>query len=299
MGHLAKVIITKGLPASGKSTFAHDYVTTHKGKAKNVCKDDLRAMLDFNHHTGENEKLVLKLRDQIIISCLRRGFDVIVSDTNLHPKHERHIRALVGSWAEVEVLHFDTSADECIERDSHREGHTHVGETVIRKMAKDWETWQHMDTSVVSHELEHVSWIEGARHALMCDIDGTLAHNDGHRSFFEWHKVGNDSINQEIAGLLALYKEAGYAVILMSGRDEVCRKETEAWCEYYGVLYDSLYMRPEKDGRKDDIVKAELFDKYVRGNYNIHFVLDDRPQVIRMWKSIGLTVFNVGDDIEF
>lgn len=55
----------------------------------------------------------------------------------------------------------------------------------------------------------------------------------------------------------------------------------------YGILYD-LFMR-----EADYIVKAELFDKYVRHNYNVIGVLDDRTQVVNMWRSMGLTCLQV------
>lgn len=54
-------------------------------------------------------------------------------------------------------------------------------------------------------------------------------------------------------------------------------------------------MRPEGDIRKDSIVKRELFEKYVRPYYNIEFVLDDRNQVVEMWRSLGLKCLQVAE----
>ena len=54
-------------------------------------------------------------------------------------------------------------------------------------------------------------------------------------------------------------------------------------------------MRKTGDFRKDSIVKKELFDENVRGKYNIEFVLDDRNQVVEMWRSIGLVCLQVAD----
>lgn len=52
-------------------------------------------------------------------------------------------------------------------------------------------------------------------------------------------------------------------------------------------------MRPEGDKRKDSIVKAELFDKHIKDNYAVDFVLDDRNQVVKMWRDMGLKCLQV------
>lgn len=52
-------------------------------------------------------------------------------------------------------------------------------------------------------------------------------------------------------------------------------------------------MRPEGDIRKDSIVKREIFENYIRDYYNIQFVLDDRNQVVEMWRSLGLKCLQV------
>ena len=59
-----------------------------------------------------------------------------------------------------------------------------------------------------------------------------------------------------------------------------------------------LIMRAAGDMRKDSIVKAELFFEHIEPNYNVMMVIDDRPQVIRMWTDIGLDVINVGNYYE-
>lgn len=54
-------------------------------------------------------------------------------------------------------------------------------------------------------------------------------------------------------------------------------------------------MRPEGDIRKDSIVKREIFENYIRDYYNIQFVLDDRNQVVEMWRSLGLKCLQVAE----
>ena len=64
------------------------------GRCKRVCKDDLREMLDGGVWSEENEERILMVRDSLVSSLLAQGLDVIVDDTNLHPKHERRLREI-------------------------------------------------------------------------------------------------------------------------------------------------------------------------------------------------------------
>lgn len=119
------------------------------------------------------------------------------------------------------------------------------------------------------------------------------------RSPFDWKSVGKDDVDEVVAEIVRVLGASNFAmdlghykVIVMSGRDAVCRPETEAWLD--GIIeYDELFMRPEGDMRKDSIVKAELFDKYVRDNFDVRFVLDDRDAVVEMWRQMGLTCLQV------
>ena len=87
-----------------------------------------------------------------------------------------------------------------------------------------------------------------------------------------------------------------------------CKSLTRAWLnhylnEYYGIVGGetiswigdfSLHMRAADDYRKDDEVKFELYKENVDDKYFIHYVLDDRNQVVDMWRDkCNLTCFQV------
>ena len=80
---MKKVYLTKGLPGSGKSTWAKEMVSKNPNSYKRVNKDDLRAMLDNGKHSEDAEKFILNVRDSIILLALENGKHVIVDDTNL------------------------------------------------------------------------------------------------------------------------------------------------------------------------------------------------------------------------
>lgn len=65
------------------------------------------------------------------------------------------------------------------------------------------------------------------------------------------------------------------------------------WLEANNIGYHELLMRNKDDNRKDSIIKKELFDKHIRGRYDVMFVLDDRNQVVEMWRSLGLKCLQV------
>jgi hypothetical protein len=52
-------------------------------------------------------------------------------------------------------------------------------------------------------------------------------------------------------------------------------------------------MRKSGDLRKDSIVKQEIYEQFILNQYNTAFVLDDRDQVVRVWRDLGLTCLQV------
>jgi len=133
--------------------------------------------------------------------------------------------------------------------------------------------------------------------AVICDIDGTVAINDGHRGHFEWDKVGSDAYNTNVISVISLLMSAGVFVIFVSGREEVCREQTLEWLTniWPGVESEHLLMRAKGDFRDDTIVKREIYEANIAGKYDIIGVFDDRNKVVKMWREIGLTCFQVAE----
>lgn len=273
------VVLLKGLPASGKSTAAKEMVRMNSNW-KRINKDDLRAMIDDGQWSPSNEKLILKVRDGLIMQFVNEGFNVIVDDTNLHPKHEEHIRQLVGDKAKVEVQFFDVSVDECIERDLKRTNS--VGEKVIRKMY----------TEFLKPKPEPFVQDSNLPDAYIFDVDGTLAFK-GDRGIYEYDKVLLDTCNEPVARVLRQLVANGNTIIVCSGRNDDSYNLTAEWLNSQELPFDMLLMRKTGDMRKDSIVKKELYDKNINGKYHVLGVFDDRDQVVEMWRNIGLTCFQV------
>ncbi len=276
---MIKVFLTKGLPASGKSTWAKKVVAENPNSYKRINKDDLRAMIDDGKYSNDNEKFILQVRDAMILMAIENGKHVIVDDTNLAPKHESAIRELIKGKAELVIQDFtDVPLETCIKRDLKRT--VSVGEKVIRGMYNQF--LLKVETYTENTDLPK---------AIIVDIDGTLAKMKG-RSPFDWNRVKEDTCNEVVKGLVNSYPET---VIVFSGRDSVCKQDTIDWLKENEIKYTELFMREEGNVEKDSIVKRRLFEQNIRGKYFIEYVLDDRNQVVEMWRNMGLTCLQVAD----
>jgi len=146
---------------------------------------------------------------------------------------------------------------------------------------------------------------------IICDLDGTLA-NCEHRVHHVRSKpknwdafyagVKDDEANYPVLNLLHTYLESDwldYRLIFCSGRPERCREDTETWLHEQGFHRGhkaryKLLMRKDGDFRQDYIVKQEILDQHIDKD-RVLFVLDDRQQVVDMWRRNGLTCFQVAE----
>lgn len=301
---MRKVTICKGLPASNKSGWAKEQVAKSNCSIKRVNKDDLREMLDSSKHSKGNESYVLQLRDHIILTALDLGKSVIVDDTNFNPVHEERIRELVSGYNEgmygneplinnkvqVEVKFFDVSPEECIKRDLKRPNS--VGAKVIWTMYNQY----------LKPEIEKIELMKQNKdlpHAIICDLDGCLCIHQN-RSPFEYDKCDTDLVNNTVLEIILDSFKKKREVIFLSGREDSCREKTLQWLQknvdiIYGTLLPNLYMRKTGDQRKDCIIKKEIFDEYIKDKYYVEFILDDRNQVVDMWRNMGLICLQVAD----
>lgn len=282
---MIQVILTKGLPGSGKSTWSKNLIDKHPNKYKRINKDDLRLMLDNSKHSKDNENFVLQVRDAMILMAIENDKHVIIDDTNLAPKHEERIKQLIKGKAELVIQDFtDVSLKTCIERDLKRS--VSVGEKVIRDMYKQFLL-----------KIETYNEDKNLPKAIIVDIDGTLAKMNG-RSPFDWSKIKEDTCNEVVKGIVNNYYP--HTVLIFSGRDSICRQDTIEWLADNDIRYTKLFMREEGNNEKDSIIKRRLFEENVRGKYYVEYVLDDRLSVCRMWHQLGLQLLRVGDpDADF
>ena len=143
-----------------------------------------------------------------------------------------------------------------------------------------------------------------ATKAVIFDMDGTLADCDHRRHFVAGKKkyfdkfyaaMGRDAKNDVICGLCNMYSMNTWHIIICTGRPESYRAITEKWLKDKGVFYDELIMRP--DDRKyapDYKVKQTMLNDILKIR-KVHAAVDDRKQVVNMWRRNGITCLQVAD----
>lgn len=290
-----KIIVFIGLPASGKSTEAR--IRLADGNVMRVNRDEIRSML-FSRWKGKKEQVVTDIEESAIASATALGFDVIIDDTNLHPGTRARWNALAKKLGVVLVEEsFNTSLQECIDRDFMRSGKARVGRAVIERMALRYGLMPHIN--------------DPNKKAVIFDVDGTLADSSprvhyvtpkegekkNHKAFLS--EVGNDLPRQTVVDWANACYEAGYIVLIVSGRAlSIAGNATEAWLHRNGVKFHHLYMRPAEDFRDDTLVKEDILNSLLTwlDKSQILFAVDDRKRICDMWRAHGIKVYNVSED---
>lgn len=136
---MTQLILTVGLPGSGKSTWAREWVAEDPSRRARVNRDDLRTMLRGKLVWGDRdlEEQVTIVQHISIRALLLRGISVVVDDTNLNQVTLDTLTSIGQVYgAQVVIQRMDTPVEECIRRDALRPPDQRVGEQVIRKMAQ-------------------------------------------------------------------------------------------------------------------------------------------------------------------
>lgn len=294
---MSKMLILRGLPGSGKST--HAKTLTKHGNWVRINRDLIREMLHFNKWSYNNEKATMSTQKAIVRRMLAMGLNVIIDDTNLTQRHVDLWKGLANEIQKisVETKWINTSLSECLERNAIRgmNGSREVPENVIWSMARE-----------IDYPKSHFP------REIIVDMDGTMADIEHRRHFVtgegkkDWHNFFEamefDTLRRDVWEMVKKdAKENNAEIIFVSGRPDNYRDHTTWWLHQ---VLDSemdgsiLFMRPASDSRPDTEIKQKILDKYFHKE-NIIRVYDDRPSVIRMWRSNGLDVIDVGDGEEF
>lgn len=286
---MSQMLILRGISGSSKTTFAKSLVGYTR-----VNRDDIRFML-YDGWEGTDEELVSDIERNTILKLLSAGRNVVVDNTNIEARYvNSYIRLAHQCGAEIKVQTIDIGLEEAIKRNAKRE--RKVPEHVIRKQHQRMSrpnNWEELD-----YPLTPFVFNEALPAAMICDIDGTLAHK-GDRDTYDYSKVHLDTVDKEVKAIVNALS-LKMLIVIVSGRDKECQGATESWLNSNGVFFDGIYMRSAGDKRADYIVKHELMTKKISRLYNVQFGIDDRPVVNRMWAKCGLKMFQVGDQtVEF
>jgi len=159
---------------------------------------------------------------------------------------------------------------------------------------------------------------------IIFDLDGTLADIDVRRNKslkingkLDWDIFAApssilawDKPNLPVIKMAQLFSDAGFKIVIFSGRNDRGFFATKDWLKKHDVPFDLLVLRPDKfkdkswpiaDGNPatadmrfmpDDILKKKMLDTFVDIK-DVFLVVDDRQKVVDMWRDLGLNTFQV------
>ena len=149
---------------------------------------------------------------------------------------------------------------------------------------------------------------------VIFDLDGTLALIDKRRAlsqkmngkmdwdiFFDPTNIDLDQPNTPVIKMAQMLKSQGFMIVIFSGRSKATKDATTQWLDRHDVPFDVLKMRPADRSigghfhfMKDSDLKQHWLDD-LQIKDDIFAVFDDRNQVVDMWRSNGLQVFQVAE----
>lgn len=293
-----KLIICQGVPASGKTTWAKEFISKKQQAGDfswiRVNRDDLRNSTGVNYHF-KNEGYITQLEQFAIGQALESGKNVISDNTNLNPKFlQKTLDWLAGTGYEVEMKKFEVSFEEACKRDAARENP--VGKSTIKKFFSNYypEFRKKVDPRIENEK--KIDFNGSKKLSIICDIDGTISLMNG-RDPFIGQDCESDVPNLPVIDLLKTYKDlyGDYIeIVLFSGRNGDSQLETEIWLNTHKVPMDQLHMRPAGNYEKDNVIKERMYKEHIEGKFQVLFVLDDRDQVVKLWRDeLNLPCFQV------
>lgn len=306
---MINIIVTMGIPGSGKSTFAKSWVAEDPNKRMRVNRDSLRVMLTNYHFTKENNDVTRIVRDDIIRNVVLAGRDLIVDECNVKSVTYKEVCKIVKDLrvdAHVQEKVFYVPLETAVARNANRTGTDFIdpkiienfwksmGETKLESYKPQSKTFKAQKLVLNPYKADH-----SLPPAVIFDLDGTVC-DISKRSPYDTAKCYLDTPHDHVLNMINLFNNKKYQILFCSGREDKYRQLTEEWLDKhlsgldFPVSY-KLFMRNSSDMRSDDLIKEEIFDQNIRNNYLIKAVVDDRLRVCKMWHALGLPLFRVGD----
>ena len=147
------------------------------------------------------------------------------------------------------------------------------------------------------------------KNTIIFDLDGTLALIDKRREvstkpngkldwdkFFDPANIELDVPNPPVVKMAQLFAEQGFNIVIFSGRSNKTERTTRSWLSNHKIPFQKLVMRDSETNHftPDWVLKKDMLDEHVDIN-DVFLVVDDRNRVVQLWRSLGLTTFQVAD----
>lgn len=303
---MKKIILTRGIQGSGKSTWAKEYVSEKPEERIRFNNDDIRNMLG-KYWVPSREGVVKHLKKEFMKYAMDNGYDIVLDNMNLNQKEVAWVEGVIKDHNrnafnenckyEMEFKDFFIPVEECILRDKQRPNP--IGEKVIR------ETFRKYKSLIISEEIKKIKEKEymsagkdpNKKTCIIVDIDGTIALNTTSRPFYGNGAAEGMLKDEPINGIISLIN--AYAVshdlseiIVVTGRESTpeIKKATEDWLNKYKVCYDKIIMREPGDFSHGEDFKEKVYKECIKPYYNVDFAIEDNAKVVKRYRDLGLLV---------
>lgn len=176
--NMPKLILLVGVPGSGKTTYAKDYME-HNSNVVHLSSDGIRAEIYGDESTQGNPAEVFGLMQKRAIEALNNGQSVIYDATNVTRKDRAGIIGVCPKFARIEAHIIWAPIEVCIERDAARD--RTVGTAVIDKMLKRFQA-PFYDEGITEIKIIRPIRFDRESYAERCWNEMKIPHDNPHHS---------------------------------------------------------------------------------------------------------------------
>lgn len=282
---MAKITLLVGPPGSGKSTLA-----------RKMAAESGAIYVNQDSQKGEHM--------DIFFDAVLAGQDIIIDRMNFNKQQREKYLGYVklknpDYMTEIIVLH--ESYQTCLDRVRARFGnHETINEEKSARGALQTFFTKYERPELDEAKLIVFKYPDGPKEkVIVCDLDGTLCDVEHRRHYVrptdgskkDWvgffRDIPLDPINMWCKDIIEKFAATGIPTVFCSGRGSNEQRVTKEWLEKHGLGHFPLYMRDRHDSRQDSIVKENILDFELLTRYEPYFMIDDRKQVVEMWRRRG------------
>jgi predicted kinase len=302
---MSEMTFLRGIPASGKSTYAQQWVSEDPANRVRINRDAIREALFGDAQSHKDEGKVTEVENMLIAKGLKEGKHVMSDNTNTNmaflPKAIKFAKA--NGATKINHEDFPITVEEAIKRNSKRENP--VPEHVLHRMSKNLGPQGQFPVFPGSYKTKDLILPKSRKLAVCFDMDGTLNDvrnvrhflqpqgNKKRRDFDSFHRMSEfEPAHEDVLQMAFDAHKARFEVLITTARSEPYRETTQKWLDDRDVPFANIFMRKEGDFRSDYEVKKEMYDQ-INMYYDVVRCVDDNPQAIKAWREKGVAVTTV------